>query len=75
MNSKGRSVVRGLRLSSIRKMIKRVDLKYTAVALAIAAILGALISWFSSLPFWGVERRSLHFHILRAKWKLFYDFP
>jgi ribose/xylose/arabinose/galactoside ABC-type transport system permease subunit len=33
-------------------MIKRLDLKYTAVGLAIAVIIGALISWFSSLPFW-----------------------
>lgn len=36
----------------IRTMIKRLDLKYTAIGLAIAAIIGALISWLSSLPFW-----------------------
>lgn len=33
-------------------MIIRHDLKYTVIGLAISAIIGALISWLSSLPFW-----------------------
>ena len=33
-------------------MLKQIDLKYTAIGLAIAAIIGALLSWFSDLPFW-----------------------
>ena len=33
-------------------MLNRIDLKYTAVGLTIAAIIGALISMFSDLPFW-----------------------
>jgi hypothetical protein len=33
-------------------MIKRLDLKYSAIGLAIAATIGALVSWLSSLPFW-----------------------
>lgn len=33
-------------------IIKRINLKYTAGGLAIAVIIGSLISWFSDLPFW-----------------------
>ena len=33
-------------------MIKRLDPKYTAIGLMIAAIIGALITWLSKLPFW-----------------------
>lgn len=33
-------------------MLNRIDLKYTAVGLTIAAIISALISTFSDLPFW-----------------------
>ena len=33
-------------------MNKIFDLKYTVAALAIAGIIGAVVSWFSSLSFW-----------------------
>jgi hypothetical protein len=33
-------------------MLKQLDLKYTAAGFVIAAIIGALIYWFSGLPFW-----------------------
>lgn len=36
----------------MRRMNRILDLKYTIAVLAVAGIIGALLWWFSSLPFW-----------------------